>query len=51
MGIKEFPYIYPYSFSEAKRLNELDRWKISHKENGEHHEDRDSTCQSVKVTC
>ncbi len=33
MEIKEFPYIYPYSFSEAKRLNEFDRWKASHKEN------------------
>ena len=29
----DFPYVYPYSFHEAKRLNELPRWKESHKEN------------------
>ena len=33
METKEFYPVYPYSFSEAKRLNELDQWKESHKEN------------------
>lgn len=33
MANKEYIAVYPYSFSEAKRLNELDRWKESHKEN------------------
>ncbi|NNJ28569.1 DUF3849 domain-containing protein [Lacrimispora defluvii] len=33
MANKEFPYIYPYSFAEAKRLGELNDWKASHKEN------------------
>jgi len=33
MENKEFPYIYPYSFAEAKRLGELNDWKVSHKEN------------------
>lgn len=33
MGSNNFLSVYPYSFSEAKRLNELDRWKESHKEN------------------
>lgn len=32
MGTK-FPEIYPYSFTEAKRLNQLNDWKASHKEN------------------
>ena len=29
----DFLSIYPYSFHEAKQLNELPRWKESHKEN------------------
>lgn len=33
MGSNDFLSRYPYSFAEAKRLNELDRWKESHKEN------------------
>lgn len=33
MGSNDFLLVYPYSFTEAKRLNELDRWKESHKEN------------------
>ena len=33
MESKDFLSVYPYSFAEAKRLNELDRWKESHKEN------------------
>lgn len=33
MGTKDFLSVYPYSFSEAKRLNEIDLWKESHKEN------------------
>jgi hypothetical protein len=33
MGSNDFLSVYPYSFAEAKRLNELDRWKESHKEN------------------
>lgn len=33
MGNKDYIAVYPYSFSEAKRQNELDRWKESHKEN------------------
>lgn len=33
MASNDFLSVYPYSFSEAKRLNELDRWKESHMEN------------------
>ncbi|WP_312102486.1 DUF3849 domain-containing protein [Pygmaiobacter massiliensis] len=33
MENKDFLSVYPYSFTEAKHLNELDRWKESHKEN------------------
>ena len=33
MADKEFPYVYPYSFAEAKRLDELKDWKASHQEN------------------
>ncbi|MDD3227653.1 MAG: DUF3849 domain-containing protein [Oscillospiraceae bacterium] len=33
MENKNFLPVYPYSFAEAKRLDELDRWKESHKEN------------------
>lgn len=33
MADKEFPYVYPYSCEEAKRLGELDYWKESRKEN------------------
>ncbi|CDX01421.1 Protein of unknown function (DUF3849) [Desulfitobacterium hafniense] len=33
MADKEFLSVYPYSFHEAKRLNELACWKESHKEN------------------
>ena len=33
MENKEYIAVYPYPFSEAKRLNELDRWKENHKEN------------------
>ena len=33
MESKDFLSVYPYSFAEAKRLGELDRWKESHKEN------------------
>lgn len=33
MGSNNFLSVYPYSFAEAKRLNELDRWKESHREN------------------
>ncbi len=29
----EFVYLYPYSRAEAKRLNRLDLWRESHKEN------------------
>ena len=31
--MKEYPYLYLGSSSEAKRYNELDRWRESHKEN------------------
>ncbi|MDD3229246.1 MAG: DUF3849 domain-containing protein [Oscillospiraceae bacterium] len=33
MENKDFLSVYPYSFAEAKRLGELDRWKESHREN------------------
>ena len=33
MENKEYPRLYPYSFSEAKRLGELKDWRESHKEN------------------
>ena len=29
----DFPYVYPYSCEEAKRLNQLPLWRDSHKEN------------------
>ena len=29
----DFPYVYPYSREEAKRLNQLPLWRDSHKEN------------------
>lgn len=31
--MKEYPYLYLGSSTEAKRYNELDRWRESHKEN------------------
>lgn len=31
--MKEYPYLYLGSSSEAKRYNELDRWRESHREN------------------
>lgn len=33
METKEFPYLYPYSREEAKRLGQLADWKASHAEN------------------
>ena len=29
----DFPYVYPYSFSEAKKKNEINQWVESHAEN------------------
>ena len=31
--MKEYPYLYLGSSAEAKRYNELDRWRESHREN------------------
>lgn len=45
-GIRDAYKNTSYACSSSSALT-----KISHKENGEHHENRDSTCQSVKVTC
>lgn len=33
MENKEFPVVYPYSFTEAKRLGELGDWERSHEKN------------------
>ena len=33
MENKEYPYLYLGSVSEARRYNELDRWRESHKQN------------------
>lgn len=33
METNEFLPVYACSFAEAKQLNEVDRWKESHKEN------------------
>lgn len=33
METKEFPGVYPYSLTEAKRLNEAKLWKASHADN------------------
>lgn len=33
MENKEFVPVYPYSFAEAKRLGEMERWKTSNREN------------------